>query len=422
MRELRRQRKDFLNSLTTANGEEFLSIPDGPASTGQETIKNGNRKFDDSVSKALSCYSCKSRFYKLHFFYSHFCGTCSELNYRKRLQSVDLKGKVVLITGARVKIGYQTLLKVLRMGARVIATTRFPKDCVRRLKNEEDFPALCRLITVYRLDLKDLRTVEQFCNHVLSNYSRLDAIINNACQTIRRPKEFYQNLRDDEGKPLMLPDSMDNSALITDLESPDAQTNDAVTSVSENSLFPVGLVDKNGQQIDLRTKNSWVLKLSEVETTEVVEVLAVNSVSPFILNSKLKPLLLLANKHNEENNLDHGTYIINVSAMEGKFYRHKNANHPHTNMAKAALNMMTRTSAQDYAKDGIYMNSVDTGWINDENPLPTAVRIHKEHNFQTPIDEIDAAARLLDPIITGIVNPKNRVFGKFLKDFKETEW
>jgi NAD(P)-dependent dehydrogenase (short-subunit alcohol dehydrogenase family) len=118
--------------------------------------------------------------------------------------------------------------------------------------------------------------------------------------------------------------------------------------------------------------------------------------------------------------------------MEGKFYRYKMANHPHTNMAKAALNMMTRTSAEDLAKNhGIYMNSVDTGWINDENPLERATKTAKANLFQTPIDEIDAAARILDPIFTGVtptsaaagaadVKPKD--YGKFLKDYRETEW
>jgi NAD(P)-dependent dehydrogenase (short-subunit alcohol dehydrogenase family) len=110
--------------------------------------------------------------------------------------------------------------------------------------------------------------------------------------------------------------------------------------------------------------------------------------------------------------------------VTGKFYRHKNANHPHTNMAKAALNMMTRTSAQDYVKSGIYMTAVDTGWINDENPLEAAARTAEKNNFQTPIDEIDAASRVLDPVMSGVMetDPSKRPFGIFLKDYRETEW
>jgi NAD(P)-dependent dehydrogenase (short-subunit alcohol dehydrogenase family) len=189
----------------------------------------------------------------------------------------------------------------------------------------------------------------------------------------------------------------------------------------DESLFPRQM-DVNGTQIDLRGKNSWLLTLGEVSTPEVVEVLAVNTVAPTVLNARLKALMVRTRDADAaEGRADAGRYIVNVSAMEGKFYRHKNANHPHTNMAKAALNMMTRTSGADYAKAGIYMNSVDTGWINDENPLLSAARISEENNFQTPIDEIDAASRVLDPLVSG-VNGEAKLFGKFLKDYVESEW
>jgi NAD(P)-dependent dehydrogenase (short-subunit alcohol dehydrogenase family) len=108
--------------------------------------------------------------------------------------------------------------------------------------------------------------------------------------------------------------------------------------------------------------------------------------------------------------------------MEGKFYRYKTPNHPHTNMAKAALNMMTATSAADYANDNVYMNAVDTGWINDENPMHVAARIAKEHEFQTPIDEEDAAARCVAPILEGVRDAAEPPFGKFFKDYAESEW
>eukprot|EP00804_Cyclotella_cryptica_P021970 CCRYP_000913-RA/>CCRYP_000913-RA protein AED:0.02 eAED:0.02 QI:1956/1/1/1/1/1/2/63/155 len=153
----------------------------------------------------------------------------------------------------------------------------------------------------------------------------------------------------------------------------------------------------------------------------------VNAIAPFVLNSRLKPLMEAPK--NDPNRSDR--YIINVSAMEGKFYRYKMPNHPHTNMAKAALNMLTRTSAEDLAtKSRIFMNSVDTGWINDENPLEKASKIAKTNLFQTPIDEVDAAARILDPVFVGVNADKEasgeergmKDYGKFFKDYKETEW
>jgi len=184
------------------------------------------------------------------------------------------------------------------------------------------------------------------------------------------------------------------------------------------TFCPEGKLDVNGQQLDLRRVNSWKLKLNEVKTPEVAEVFAINTLAPFVLNSRLQSLM--ERRPKDDTRIER--FVVNVSAMEGKFYRHKGPEHPHTNMAKAALNMMTRTCAQDLARRSqIYMNSVDTGWINDENPLEIARRTAEMSNFQTPIDEIDAAARVLDPIMVGI-NEKRFVFGKFLKDYRETEW
>ena len=200
------------------------------------------------------------------------------------------------------------------------------------------------------------------------------------------------------------------------------------------AVLPPGLSDVNQQQLDLRTTNSWLLNLGQVSTPEVMECMFVNAIAPFLLNSKLQPLMIhrgtgsgnadesgYATKKNTAIDTAVHTrnrYIVNVSAMEGKFYRYKMSHHPHTNMAKAALNMMTRTSSEHLAKQhGIYMNSIDTGWINDENPLERASKTAKVNNFQTPIDEIDAAARILDPIMTNA-----QLYGKFLKDYRETEW
>jgi len=165
------------------------------------------------------------------------------------------------------------------------------------------------------------------------------------------------------------------------------------------------------------------MKLEEVETPEVAEVFAINALAPFVMNAKLLPLMkrTAARKEGSEGASSTDVYIVNVSAMEGKFHRYKSPYHPHTNMAKAALNMMTRTSAADLAKQGVLMCAVDTGWINDENPLERAKSYAEAHDFQTPIDEIDAAARILDPVAVGR-NDGARISGVFLKDYHVTEW
>ncbi|OWZ04293.1 hypothetical protein PHMEG_00023828, partial [Phytophthora megakarya] len=403
--------------------------------------------------------TCKVKFRKLHHFYDRLCPSCAQLNYQKRLQNADLRGYIAVVTGARVKIGYEIALKLLRSGAKVVATTRFPKDAAFRYAKEKDFDVWKDRLHVYGMDFRDLGVIDKFMDHIEETFGSLDILINNATQTIRRPVHYYKHLIECEVAPV--PEEMaqvnqilrGNANLLgssTTVESDVSVNGTAIVNTSGSSsteiaattasapasvhlsqmplvaedqqsketeaLFPKGQVDHNKQQVDLRTSNSWVQKISQIETMELVEVFAINAMAPFILNKRAIPLL--------EKSSNERRFIINVSAMEGKFYRKKTPNHPHTNMAKAAVNMMTRTCAEDLARKGIYMSAVDTGWINDENPRDVAVRIADTHNFQTPLDEIDAAARVLDPIFALYQegNADEPLYGQFLKDYTVSEW
>jgi NAD(P)-dependent dehydrogenase (short-subunit alcohol dehydrogenase family) len=383
------------------------------------------------LNEARKCYVCKGAFRQVHFFYDSMCPACADLNWAKRHQTADVTGRVALVTGARVKIGFQAAVMLLRAGARVIATTRFPHEAARRYAREPDFAAWGDRLAIYGVDLRHTPSVETFCREVLDRYERLDFILNNACQTVRRPAGFYDHLMRTETEAVAAMPTAERRLLegherlggTTGLVAHRALVDSARASQlalldedlrTGHDIFPAGQLDADLQQVDLRDRNSWRLTLAEVSAVELLEVHLVNAVAPFVLNARLKPLML------RERTFD--KHIVNVSAMEGQFYRaYKTDRHPHTNMAKAALNMMTRTSAADYATDGIHMNSVDTGWITDEDAAVLAERKRSEHGFTPPLDVVDGAARILDPIFSGLRTGEH-VWGLFLKDYKPVPW
>jgi len=359
-----------------------------------------------TLHKPKACYSCNMLYNKVHFFYNRLCPECAEYNYLKRFSNINLSGRNVILTGGRVKVGYATALKLLRSNANLILTTRFPALALDQLRKEPDYNHFKDRLIVFGLDLRNLHAVDNFISYVKTQFTTLDILINNAAQTIKYPDNYYQPLINNEQAKLksinantsFIPNNTPVSGNLKFLE-----TNSEIVEFTENRF---------GQPIDNRARNSWNSKLEDIDTYELLEVNLINQISPYILIRGLKPLFLKSSFEDK--------FIINVTSSEGQFsYTNKTIYHPHTNMTKAALNMMTHTSAKEFAKDKIYMNSVDVGWISTGAIEPLRQK-QFESGYIPPLDPVDGAARIIQPIEE--IFSGNKLYGKLLKNYKEAEW
>jgi NAD(P)-dependent dehydrogenase (short-subunit alcohol dehydrogenase family) len=383
-----------------------------------------------TLLRPRACYICKQRYVQVDAFYHQLCPTCAELNHHRRDARTDLTGRRALLTGGRAKIGMYIALRLLRDGAHTTITTRFPRDAARRFAGMPDATEWLDRLRIIGIDLRNPAQVVRLADTV-AEQGPLDILINNAAQTVRRSPEAYAALTAAETAALPAGDlppittfgptgveQITPASNGNDLRhwspTPHAVTALALTagSASPERIAQNRAIDAGGLVPDLDATNSWVQRVNEVDPMELLEVQLCNMTAPFILISRLRSALAAAPAHRK--------YIVNVSAMEGQFSRgYKGPGHPHTNMAKAALNMLTRTSATELVTDGILMTSVDTGWITDERPHPQKMRLAEE-GFHAPLDLVDGAARVYDPIVRGEAGED--LYDCFLKDYKPSPW
>lgn len=378
-----------------------------------------------------ACYVCKVRYHDVDAFYHQLCPECAAVNHARRNARTDLTGRRALLTGGRAKIGMYVALRLLRDGAHTTITTRFPRDAARRFASMPDSAEWMHRLRVVGTDLRNPGQVIELADMVAAE-GPLDILINNACQTVRRSPAAYAALVDAERAelpsgplPEMLAIGPSGVEAVPALASggdtahwsptPEAVTALALTARSATPERVAGnrAIDAGGLLPDLDGENSWSRDVQDVDPVEMLEVQLCNMTAPFILVGRLRAALAASAARR--------AYVVNVSAMEGQFERgYKGSGHPHTNMAKAALNMLTRTSANEMMRtDGILMTAVDTGWITDERPHPTKVRLARE-GFHAPLDLVDGAARIYDPIVRGEAGED--LFGVFLKDYAPSPW
>ena len=388
-----------------------------------------------TLIKPRACYICKQQYTQVDAFYHQLCPDCAAKSHAKRDARTDLTGKRALLTGGRAKIGMYIALRLLRDGAHTTITTRFPRDAVRRFSSLPDSSKWLHRLTIVGIDLRDPAQVIGLADAV-AEAGPLDILINNAAQTVRRSPGAYKPLVDAElaplpdgplpelltfghtndAHPLALAQSVTSHPILaTAARTADELTAEAMAAGSSSlaRLAAGTAIDAGGLVPDEDRINSWTQNVDQVEPLEMLEVQLANMTAPFLLVSKLRPSMAASDARR--------TYVVNVSAMEGVFGRgYKGPGHPHTNMAKAALNMLTRTSAREmFESDRILMTAVDTGWITDERPHFTKVRLAEE-GFHAPLDLVDGAARVYDPIVRGEAGED--LFGVFLKDYEPGSW
>jgi NAD(P)-dependent dehydrogenase (short-subunit alcohol dehydrogenase family) len=432
-KEARRERRSQARqAITAADREVTAQTATGSAvriddeTQGIPLVSTAVGATAGTLLRARSCYVCKQRYVEVDAFYHQLCPSCATFNRAKRDARTDLTGRRALLTGGRAKIGMYIALRLLRDGAHTTITTRFPSDAVRRFAAMPDSADWLHRLRVVGVDLRDPAQVVALADTVAAA-GPLDILINNAAQTVRRSAGSYSLLVEAESDPLPagpMPEMITlgsphdaHPLALAGAELTSLAVDVTSLALTAGSASPARIaagtaIDAAGLTPDLASINSWTQTVDQVDPIELLEVQLCNQTAPFILISRLRPAMAAAAARRK--------YVVNVSAMEGQFGRaYKGAGHPHTNMSKAALNMLTHTSAGEMLDDGILMTAVDTGWITDERPHPMKVRLADE-GFHAPLDLVDGAARVYDPIVRGEAGED--LHGCFLKDYARSPW
>ncbi|MBK03631.1 MAG: short-chain dehydrogenase [Deltaproteobacteria bacterium] len=433
--------------------QEKVPPQEEPEQTDEPERLPGNAVIGLRLASRKRCYCCKQFMLERHPSYAAMCVSCGEVNRERRSQQVDLRGRIAIVTGARIKIGYATTLRLLRAGAHVIATTRFPKSAAETYAREADFHTWRDRLEIHALDLRSFPAIRGFVEDIKRQHTHIDILINNAAQTIRRPTPYYNPILHNESQPF---ESEDAYQLLSDVckalyqkhthssrqltENTTSQLSSELLPLSDDitqrqyapvlsSLpilaedfqedphsFPQNELNMYGQPADNRAYTSWEQEIEDVEDFELLEVHMINAMAPFLLMKHLRPLML--------NSPFEKRFIVNVTSIEGQFVTSKKptkgAKHPHTNMTKSALNMLTFSGAHADTKLGLYRVGVDPGWASIENGMITREK-WIELGVEAPLDFDDAATRITDPIYQSLLFDVS-IHGKLFKDFQVVPW
>jgi NAD(P)-dependent dehydrogenase (short-subunit alcohol dehydrogenase family) len=445
---VKKKKSLMLGELTESKKLLLLQSCENDINLSKE-ISSSGKIGEGNVEKQLvftTCYICKKKLYSnnIHKFYGSLCNKCGEYNYSFRTLKLDLTGRIAIVTGGRIKIGYYIGTKLLSYGCKVLITSRFPKDALLKYQQDPDYEKWKDNLIIYPIDFRIFESVVKFINYIKDNFPHIDILINNAAQTVRKTSAYYRYLLPIESKKLNEEDEKKIINIeylgIQNMLSPEKQSttiNPLVETKKYNEALPLSFIASqikimeektqpivsemgdDGQPYDFsKGKNSWNFEYDEIPFQEFTEVQIINAWIPYYLCVKLKPLM--------EKSPFQDKYIVNVTAVEGIFNHYKRTTHVHTNMAKAALNMFTRTCGKYLKNFNIYMTCVDTGWVSHMSEMNNILNDDKKEDYENlfeniPLDELDGAMRVLHPIIEGVQN-KNYLYGILLKDYVKCDW
>lgn len=357
---------DFYQNLEDMKPQEMVHVELEPypyLTKVVKQIKVNKHLINENIGLNM-CYRCK-KFYNQSIIidrYIDFCLTCGLFNYEKREDHVDLKDKVAFVTGIRQKIGLSIALKLLRCGAKVIGTTRFPQFTWYNYAKQPDFDEWKDKLVIYKCDFLNINKVHEMIVYLKTH--NISIIINNACQTIKASPIYYEKLTcvEESIKCLTYEGNISTEANITGDE-----------------LIQIGKVIEFNNfddvlDIPIKDQSSWVKHIGDIDPGEIMEATVINQMVPTLIINSLK------------NELVGDKFIINVTCLEGTFNCNKTGAHPHTNMCKAAMNMLIRTL---FEEGDLNVYSIDPGFVSGVNPQMN----------HYPLSTDDASAQILYPII-----------------------
>lgn len=415
-----------------------------------------------SRSRQKVCYICQYLLLTHHPQYPSLCRPCGDYNLSSSALSLPdalhLEGKTALVTGGRLNLGFRTALRLLRCGAKVIVSTRYPRDAEVRYMQETDHLKWRDHLHVIGADFRAANDVFQLVHltkGVLEGWhggrnAKLDILINNAAQTltdsVKKEDSAVQReskLRLESPFPgnelLLAKDSYTprirggvhyskslTSTSVHYLESTPKDINRASNQTSGTDS--AGSEDCSLRQNDPNLKSSWSQSLHEVPYEDVISAHSVNTFVPLILLRELLPCMGIPKTDlvSTERTSKPAAYVINVTSREGIFESSpqssaKNGKHVHTNLTKAALNMLTETEAAPaWRERRVAINSVDPGFMSAAPEVEERWKQREGKEWQCPIGWEDGAGRVLWPIAVS-ESGDGAVWGRFLKHFGSVE-